>query len=262
MPYAVVQKNLELPDIERLKAAFRGVPGLTEVDAYTVGKDAFGILVKGFTRENASRLVAALQAQGIETEVLEESALPKLPQGPNTTRVDCNPDGLVVYDALNRPVRIDWQNVVLIAAGRVPLTEFTRIRTETPSTSFDPGSFGRRSYRGPRMDVQFETKEERGEHLLLEIILRGTPGRYGIDAGNSAHLLFRYLGERKTPDLLMNFTLLVQDLLHLAPHAAINQGAYYFREGAAEPFTYPSKGAFYEEMVWLLWKLQQSRENA
>ena len=91
MPYAVVQKSLELPDIERLKAAFRGIPGLTEVDAYTIGKDAFGVLVKGFTHENASRLVSGLQAQGIETEVVEESSLPKLPQGPNTTRVASPP---------------------------------------------------------------------------------------------------------------------------------------------------------------------------
>jgi hypothetical protein len=259
MPYAVVQKVLELPDVERLKAAFRGFPGLTPVDAYTIGKDAFGILVKGYTYDNANRMVSALQAQGIETEVVDESLLPRLPQGPNTTRIDVNPGGLTVYDAYNRAVPVECKNVVLIAAGKVPLSEFKRVRTETPSTEFDPSHFGRGGYGvRPRMNVEYETREERQEHLLLEIILQGTPARYSIDVGRSAHLLFRGLGERKTADLKTNLTLLVQELLRFAPHAAINQGAYYFRENSAQAFVYPSKNAFYEEMIWLLWKLQQA----
>src|SRR4051794_6102718 len=98
MPYAVVQKVLELPDVEKLKAAFKGFPGLMPVDAYTIGRDAFGILVKGFSYENASRMVSALQAQGVETEAVDESLLPKLPQGPNTTRIDIDSGGLTVYD--------------------------------------------------------------------------------------------------------------------------------------------------------------------
>lgn len=259
MPYAVVQKELALPDVERLKAAFKGFPGLTPVDAYTVAKDAFGILLKGYTYENANRMVSALQAQGIETEVVDESLLPKMPQGPNTTRIDFDPAGLTVYDAINRPVPVEWQKVVLIAAGRVPLTEFKRIRTETQSTEFDPSHFARGGYGvRPRMNVEYETKEERQEHLLLEIILRGTPARYSVDVGRSAHLLFGCLGERKSSNLKTNLTLLIQDLLRFVPHVAINQGAYYFRENAAEPFVYPSKNAFYEEMIWLLWKLQQA----
>ncbi|EEF60544.1 hypothetical protein [Pedosphaera parvula] len=259
MPYAVVQKDLEAPAIERLKAAFRNVPGLTAIDAQTVGNDAFGILVKGFTLENANRLNQALQAQGVETEVVEESMLPTLPPGPNTTFVDCTPEQLVVYDSLNRPVQVDWQSVVLIAAGKVPLIEFNKIRVETPASPFDPANFGREYEYQPRTNTEYETREERQHHLLLEIILEGGISRYGIDAGKSAHLLFRYLGERKTRDLQANFTLLIQDLASFAPHAAVNRGTYYFRERAAQPFFYPSKNAFYEEIIWLLWKLSQKQ---
>lgn len=41
MPYAVMQKSLEPPTVAQLKNAFRGIPGLTPMDAYTLGKDAF-----------------------------------------------------------------------------------------------------------------------------------------------------------------------------------------------------------------------------
>ena len=64
MSYAVMQRDLEPPSIEQLKIAFRGLPGLTEMDAHVLGKDAFGVLVKGFTLEKATQLQANLAAPG------------------------------------------------------------------------------------------------------------------------------------------------------------------------------------------------------
>src|SRR5260370_38237511 len=97
MPYAVMQKSLEPPSVEQLKAAFRDVPGLTEVDAHILGQDAFGILVKHFTFENATALQTALAAQGVETEVLEEGLPPELPPAGAGTHVGSAPGALLLY---------------------------------------------------------------------------------------------------------------------------------------------------------------------
>jgi hypothetical protein len=70
---------------------------------------------------------------------------------------------------------------------------------------------------------------------------------------------FAYLGERRTKSATANFTALVRDLIQFAPHAALNQGAFRLREDPGELFAYPSKSAFYEEIIWLLWRSGQTR---
>ncbi len=59
-----------------------------------------------------------------------------------------------------------------------------------------------------------------------------------------------------------NITLLMQDLLRFAPTAAINCGAASIRDTPDKPFTYPSKTAFYQEIVWLLWQISLPPEQA
>ena len=56
MSYALLQNDLSVPPLDSLKRAFRAVKFLTELDAHTLGADAFGILVKGLSAENAALL--------------------------------------------------------------------------------------------------------------------------------------------------------------------------------------------------------------
>jgi len=42
--FAILQRSLEIPDVDRLKHAFRSVKCLTDSDAHTLARDAFGIL--------------------------------------------------------------------------------------------------------------------------------------------------------------------------------------------------------------------------
>jgi hypothetical protein len=269
MAYAVMQKTLDTLSTDVLKRAFRGVPGLTELDALTLGKEAFGILVHSFQLEPANALRNALIAQGVDAEVVDEATLPQLPEVQCLTRLDCAPEGLVLYDQLGRTASLEWKDVALVAAGRVNLTEFTEHKSKPPVWGADAAStmdgllFGSNS--GPYVSrygtmsdytVQSSTREERHERWLLEIMPTGAVVRYSINADKAPPgLLFRGLGERRTNDLSRNFTLLVQDILRGAPEAAINRGAYYLRENSATTFTYPSKHAFYSEITWLLWML-------
>src|SRR5580704_11032731 len=100
MRYTVLQKNLEAPTTEQLKEAFRHVPGLTAVDALTLGRDAFGVLGKNFDLETATALKHSLETQGIPAEVLEDSAVPQLPETFFLASLECTPNALVLHDAM------------------------------------------------------------------------------------------------------------------------------------------------------------------
>jgi hypothetical protein len=254
MLYAVVQKSLEPPSLEQLQNAFQGIPGLTRMDASILGRDAFGILVKGFPFDRATKLQASLAGQGVETEVVEQNALPALPQEKNVTRLECTPEALMIYDPLNRSFPLEWKNIMMIAAGTVPLVELARVRTETSVPAMGYNMLTGDLHVEQRTQVEYSSHAERNERLLVEIVLSRAVLRYSITADKSP-LLFNYLGERRTRDSLRDFALLIQDLTKFAPQAAVNRGAYYLRENAGKPFIYPSKNAFYEEIIWLLWKM-------
>ena len=255
MPYAVMQKTPEPPTLEQLKNAFRGVPGLTEVDASTLGKDAYGVVVRGFELEPATALKAALAAQGVDTEVVDEAALPKLPESRQVHRADCTPEGLVIYDPMDRSFTLGWQNIWVIAAGMVRMSDFTRIEVRDR-----PISTGRYT---PPVAYRRETKEEQSDHALLEVIITRATLRYTMKMDRLDCMSFAYLGPRRTQNWADNFSLMVQDMMKFAPDAALNRGAYSFREQAAAPYSvnYPSKGAFYEEITWILWQMTRDQKS-
>jgi hypothetical protein len=271
MSYSVLQTGAETPTTEQLKRAFRGAPGLTEMDAYTIGKDAFGLIAKGFALEPAQALKNSLQAQGIAAEVVEERILPILPDSFFISRLDCTENALLLYDTLGRVAEVQWQDVLLVAAGTVRMTEFKQVHAPVGSgvqhglefmrAVADP-PIGRRSFISdiardslanmPRLDVS--TREEQHDRFTLEIILAGAVTRYTVKEDRMSQLFFQYLAERRDAEMSRNFRLLVHDLVQHSPDAAINRGAYYLKEDDATQFEYPSKVAFYNEIVWLLWR--------
>ena len=251
MRYAVMQKSLEPPSVEQLQKAFRSVPGLTAADAHILGNDAFGILVKNFSDEDAATLQNALATEGVETEIVPETTLPAMPPAKFVTRAECGRDALMIYDPAGRKFPVEWQHVMLVAAGCVRLTDFKRVETTKNVTRLDW-----QGYPHTETVTEANTREERNEHLGLEIVLSRAVLRYSITADK---FNFGYLGERRSKNLPENFALLVQDLAKFAPHAAVNRGAFYLREKTDQIFPYPSKNAFFEEIIWLLWQLAKSR---
>jgi hypothetical protein len=257
MAYSVLQKDLEPPSSDQLKNAFRGVPGLTAYDAVVMCKHCFGILVKDFELAQANALQQGLAGQGVEAEVVDEATLPRLPETFFIHQVDCKPDMLLVYDQLGRVAEVKWEDIHLIAAGRVVLAEFKEVRTGGGGSRLMGSVASQAGYGGVHVGtghVDYSLREEDKDRLLIEIVLRGNATRYSINADKSAPLLFQYLGPRRAERLQPNFALVVQDLLNGAKEAAINRGAYYFRENSDRPFIYPSKTAFLDEMIWLLWR--------
>lgn len=246
MRYSVLQKSLDIPPVEKLQAAFRAVPSLTVHDAFSFANDAYGILVKSMEAEEAHTLQHALAQEGVETELVPMNALPELPPIKFVRQLDYHGEALMVFDPLGRSFPVPWQQVTMITAGSVRLVEQKTIRSGvTPDRSDESG------WDAP---PDYTTREERNFRPLLEIMLGNSASRLQLQADKA---FFRCLGERQTRDEVINFTLLVRDLLQHAPHALVNRGAFYLREEPPQLFGYPSKNAFYEEMVWLQWRLRQ-----
>src|SRR2546423_2858122 len=130
MPYAVLQIDLNAPNVEQMARAFRSVPGLTAADAHILGHDAFGILVKDFSEQQAGALQAALRREGVETEVVEQSLLPALPPTHFVHQLDCTPEHLLIYDPIGKSFALEWRHVIFVAAGAVLLTDFVREQRE------------------------------------------------------------------------------------------------------------------------------------
>jgi len=243
--FAVLQCSLEIPEVEKLKRAFRSVKSLTESDAHTLANDAFGILVNNLSPQDAMSLQGALLAEGIRTAVVLQSDLPQLPPAKFVRRTDCLPEALMIYDPVGRTVPVPWSQVMLIAAGNVRLADFAESKIVRPARASGYG------FEPARYELPAWGEEEMKFHLLLEIVLSRSATRFQTQADK---FLFLYLGERKQSGLLENFALLVQDLMKFAPQAMANRGAFFLRENTTRVFEYPSKHAFYEEMTWMLWQ--------
>jgi hypothetical protein len=257
MTYAVMQTGLEPPSTEQLKNGFQHVPGLTAMDATILGKDALGVLVKGFELERAAAMQSALAAQGVETEVVEEAALTELPPPKGLTKVEFTPEALRIEDVLGRSFPLEWNNILLIAAGRARFTEF---KTELVEKLHLARAARHRYGYGPTVVAESETREEQKDHWLLEIITRQAALRYRLLADRlESLLLFQCLGERRKKDPAGNLSLFVRDLAQFAPEALLNHGAFYMVEDSNPSFSYPSQTAFYREITWLLWMVSTGR---
>ncbi len=247
MPYAILQRELVVPDVEQLKRAFSVSPYLRDIDAQNAAHDAYGILLRGIDQENADALQAALTAEGIETELIRESALPTIATGKVTKRVEFRPGHLLAYDALDRVSEIAWTDIMFIAAGYVRTGEVRKHRSAKEEAQL-------RSTATAPVDEDGVLKpgDEERYHMLLEIFLRDGSTRYSIAADE---FLFDCLGSEVSDDLALNFVALIQRLVAQVPDAGMNRGAFKASQEPPELFPYPSRAAFNEEMTWMLWRI-------
>jgi hypothetical protein len=241
-----------MPAVDRLAAAFRSTAGLVATDAQLLARDAYGILVKSLSLEDADGLRTALAAQGVETEVVAEENLPELAPAQRIRRADCLPESLTVYDPLGRAVPVEWGQLMAIAAGVVRMIESKQGRTRRVllgSFSTIGSEWTEAEYTNVVTETKF--KEERNLRLVLELVLVGGQRRYSINAEQFA---FDYLADRRTNDLGANFVNLVRDLAGYAPQALLNRGGLRLLAEPPQAFSYPSRNAFQEEIIWLLWQ--------
>ena len=247
-----MQTELDPPTAEQLKIAFTHVPQLTALDAANLGRDSIGILSRGFDEAQALAMQAALADQGVATEVVDEASLAELPPPQKLAKVEFTPEALRIDNLMGRIIPVAWEDLLLIAAGRAKITEFQTTLVENLLVKLDGEITG--------VKLSSRTREAQNEHLLLEIITRDAALRFHTVADNpETALLFLCLGERRTRIPATDICLFVQELAKFAPKAVLNHGAFFMRENNDASYFYPSKGAFYREITWLLWMLATGR---
>jgi hypothetical protein len=249
---AVMQLSAEAPAMEQLRTAYRSVPGVTAVDADRLCQDVFGVLARNLKAEQAMALQAGLRSQGIETEVVEESALPPLPPGKTLRRLEFTPEAMVVFDPLGRAFPVEWGHVMLIAAGGVQQAAFQRTREEreTVRTKFVHGVI---PVKVREIKVDYTSRESAEKVLRGEIILTRGAARYSLEAEN-----FNYaaaLGERVTKEVPQNFCTLMRELVKHAPQAALGRGAAAIMAEPPGFVRYTRIRSLEEEMTWMRWKM-------
>ena len=254
MPYAIVQNSLDPPSVEQLAQAFTALPSLTDTDAATMARDAFGILVGGLELADAGRLLQALHAAGVDAEMVDEKSLPPLPPAKPCRRAEPLDDAFVAYDHLSRATSFEWPQVVLLAAGAVRLSEW-RHSTEERVVGHAVGGGGLGPGSGyeatPITRTVHKDSEQQVRKPILDVFLSDAPGRYRIDP---ERFNFGYLGERAQHSRARNYVALVRDCVARATGAILNRGAYTIGQDPTATFDYRSKHAFEEESVWLLWR--------
>ncbi len=257
--YALLQRSLEIPGIEQLKKAFTAVRCLVDADAAGLANDAYGILVRDLNAEDAYRLQGALQTVGIETELLPVNLLPVVPPTKYVRQVGFGPDALLIFDPIGRPFPVEWRHLMLIAAGNLLTTQFNR-RAASNSVGIRRWNPGMNRPHGMEEPERIDVREERAWTMTLELVLTRGVARFSLMVAGSAGALYRCLEERQTGDPRENLRLLVERLAQASPQAMLNRGAWSLRQSPPTLFEYPSKNAFFEEMIWMMHRASQARE--
>jgi hypothetical protein len=248
MAYALVQKELIIPELDQLKRAFGQIPRFTSLDAQTAANDDYGILWRGLDADEGQALQAALLQEQLETELVEESKLPVIPPAKIVKQMEFHQTHLTLYDPMQRAFEVPWQEISFIAAGYVKMRDIRKQRSAIDEVTLHGHGAG------PEKAGGGKGRETESPHLLLDIFLNEGATRYSMTADDFA---FDHLGAGMSDDPAINFVALVDDLAEQAPQAALNRGAYLACQDPPELFPYPSKAAFNEEITWMLWRIRQ-----
>lgn len=245
MAYAILQKELHVPEPESLQRAFATLPDLTRHDAINVWRDAHGVLLRGMDAGQAEAVLRALEREEVAVEIVPEKALPVIPSAKVIRAIHRRNGGLVLEDPLHRSYELAPETLMLLAAGRVRVQEFRRDRDSWEMPTFHGPGVAMDTLSGVR------AREHTRETLLLELLPAGGAWRYSILADEFD---FALLGEGRTADPATNMALLVRELARLAPQSGLNRGAWHLARAADDWVRYPSRQSFFEEITWMLWR--------
>src|ERR1051325_746633 len=262
-PYALMNHGADSLDHDLFARAFRGVPGLTPMDAYFVGRPDCGVLIRNLTLEQGTVLQSNLKASGIVTEVVSQNSLPILPNRKVIHSMEIAEDALTLRDCLQHAAKIGVHDLKLLAAGSVRLGTFSRERKEIEETRIEWGHCYHAVFPIVKHETRVRHVEREAEQWALraEIFSPVVTQCFIIEGEN-----FDYscLGPAMTDDIAANFCILMRALAAKFSPPLLSRGVASIIAEPPEFAYYPNKDAFRDELIWLLWREQVSaalREN-
>ena len=243
--YAVLQKDIS-PVADQMRRAFRSFNNLTDADAVRLAANAQGILLRHLGADEARAFHRALLAEGVAAAMVAESDLELLPASKSLHRLSLTEQGLEIYDLLGRAKPVRWDDIALVAAGSVRHIEIIMTQTERTGVRLHSAFGG-----WQKKTVESVRKVESDSQLILEIVLIDGSARYELDA---AQFPFKYAVDRPEFSTQEKFVWLVREIGTRAEKAILNRGVTDMCNGVQLVRGYPSRQAFTDEMIWLLWK--------
>jgi hypothetical protein len=251
--YAVLQRERGRPTAEQIRRAFRSFSNLTDADAVRLAANAEGILLRHRNSDEARALLRALEAEGVAAAMVAESDLCLLPESRSLHRISLTEPALEVYDLRGQAAPVRWETLALVAAGSVRHVEISQTQTEHIRLKLH-AALGV----WPAKAVETVRKVAADAQLILDIVLADGVTRYELDA---AQFPFKYAVDRPELSTLGKFVWLVREIARRAPQALLNRGALDVRDGVDLVRGYPSRQAFTDEMIWLLWNANRHRRR-
>jgi len=217
MTYALMQTTMEAPPVESLRKAFLTSTALAPADAVFVADDAYGILARDLQGEDAQNIAASLASDGVHVELVAEADLPRLPEPTLFVGFQFHDHFLRLLNALEAPTDVPYRGIRLVAVG-----------------------YDRQAV---RIELVFGDATLRYHSTLEQLAFRHEPTMQARSQGE-------------------NLVLMLEGLRRRVPAAVLNRGAHNIADGPrvehVEDFiTYPRTSAFFEEVVWLLWKMRR-----
>ncbi len=251
--YLVVQEEVQPLQSETLKGALRMVKRFAETDLVRMTRDAYGILARNLSLEEATLVQRALAEKGVPSQCLPASQWPKLPDARYVKRLELGPDALAVYDPLGRAVPVPWAQLAVVSAGAVRHFATTETVSQEMVRRFNPMTG--MSY---RLETDVRHQVEDNTRFGLEIVLGSAAMRFEIEA---EHFLFKYVFDRPDLELPGKLGLLVSRLAERAPQLRLSRGALALSQGQSPPLLYSSRQALSEESQWWLWHIATTRSR-
>ncbi|HVM61879.1 MAG TPA: hypothetical protein VMV72_13535 [Verrucomicrobiae bacterium] len=246
--HALLQTSLGQPiDRQTLEEAVMATEGLAKPDCAGLVREPFGIIAADLSQDDALALQAALRSRNIETEVIDASALPVLPQPRYVRALKLTDSGIGLVDFYDRETSYEWPHIVFAAAGgllhqrSVQDQKMEAVRVSGGHAK-DPGSLSTivtghhfESFPEFRLELFLPTKSPRVQWVLTED---------SVITVNGAHLRLRD-GDQLTALLARLGNTLAPEQTNLGIKAAIT----------GQQFSYPSLHAFEEEIIWSFYQL-------
>ncbi|PKM99124.1 MAG: hypothetical protein CVU78_07910 [Elusimicrobia bacterium HGW-Elusimicrobia-2] len=253
--YAVILKNAEDLEPQRLAPPLSRALKIALYDAARQSRMHRGIPAKNLDEGAAKSIASEFEASGIDCAVVREESIASMPEARKVPKLEMMEDGLIVFPLDGRE-ELKWDEIALIAAATTENRE-----TKTTVSQISPGmgkkiaGFGILMTTGIPLKMGKTRKVEKTEtttklEYFAELFAGNPPRRFRIDAESFD---FTCLKEKIFPNIYSNFTLLVTELVKMAPRALLNRGVRNFlKPGEGERFSYTDNEDFNAENRWLL----------
>jgi hypothetical protein len=239
--YSLLQKSLDQRiSREMLEQASLAVPSVARADCAGISRNLFGIVVSNLPHADALAFQRQLAGRDFPTDVVEDAALPKLPEPFTVRRITIGGETLTFVDAMGRPQTRPRTELVFAGGGFVGDMEIRTERTFRPIVS----GRGSRGAPGSGFGTERRALDKKVVRFHLDFFFWSAPHRLRAVLSEESAVFFQDRPLRwRDPPLILAAMAELRDLL---PPERLTNGL--MRDDTAE--YYPTPMSYEEEVRW------------